>query len=170
MKWSQKPNGIPWILLASLRLSTVVLTLLSWMIGGGNSSIPSLSQQSLPGWIGYAQGCCNLSAGVAFNVRFTTNGMCAKNNTHIFMAQTSNNRVIMACDFYCCLLPQCEALHTCRSGFPIETGPTRGTLYPDQARSQGEEQLPPNSKSCTKNFVIQKRYKNTTLYYIRMLR
>ena len=25
--------------------------------------------------------CCNLSAGVALNARFTTNGMCAKNNT-----------------------------------------------------------------------------------------
>jgi len=25
--------------------------------------------------------CCNLSAGVALNVRFTTNGMCVKNNT-----------------------------------------------------------------------------------------
>jgi len=30
-------------------------------------------------------------------------------------------RVIMACDLYCCLLPQCEALRTCRSGFPIAT-------------------------------------------------
>ena len=32
---------------------------------------------------------------------------------------TSNNKVISPDDFYCCLLPQCEALHTCRSGFPI---------------------------------------------------
>ena len=24
-------------------------------------------------------------------------------------------------DLYCCLLPQCEALRTCRSGFPIAT-------------------------------------------------
>ena len=29
--------------------------------------------------------------------------------------------VIMACDLYCCLLPQCEALRTCRAGFPIAT-------------------------------------------------
>ena len=29
--------------------------------------------------------CCNLSAGVALDVRFTTNGMCAKNNTHIYI-------------------------------------------------------------------------------------
>ena len=36
-------------------------------------------------------------------------------------AQTNNNRVIAACDLYCCLLPQCEALRTCRSGFPIAT-------------------------------------------------
>ena len=65
--------------------------------------------------------CCNLSVDVALNVRFTTNGMCAKNNNVIYLARTSNNRVIMACDLYCCLLPQCEALRTCRSGFPIAT-------------------------------------------------
>jgi len=40
--------------------------------------------------------CCNLSVGVALNVRFTMNGMCAKNNTHIYVARTSNNRVIVA--------------------------------------------------------------------------
>jgi len=39
------------------------------------------------------------------------------------VARTSNNRVIMACELYCCLLPQCEALRTCRSGFPIATQP-----------------------------------------------
>ena len=27
----------------------------------------------------------------------------------------------MACELYCCLLPQCEALRTCRSGYPIAT-------------------------------------------------
>jgi len=26
-------------------------------------------------------GCCNLSVGFALNARFTTNGMCTKNNT-----------------------------------------------------------------------------------------
>ena len=36
---------------------------------------------------------------------------------YIYVAQTSNNRVISAGDLYCCLLPKCEALHTCRSGF-----------------------------------------------------
>ena len=41
---------------------------------------------------------------------------------HIYVARTSNNRVIAACDLYWCLLPQCEALRTCRSGFPTATG------------------------------------------------
>jgi len=40
---------------------------------------------------------------------------------HIFVARTSNNRVIAARELYRCLLPQCEALRTCRSGFPITT-------------------------------------------------
>jgi len=40
---------------------------------------------------------------------------------HIYVARTSNNRVISSGDPYCCLLPQCEALRTCRSGFPIAT-------------------------------------------------
>ena len=45
--------------------------------------------------------------------------MCVKNNTHIYVARTSNNRVISSGDLYCCLLPQCEALRTCHSGFLI---------------------------------------------------
>jgi len=40
--------------------------------------------------------CCNLSVGVALNVWFTTNGMCAKKNNHIYVARTSNNTVIAA--------------------------------------------------------------------------
>ena len=40
---------------------------------------------------------------------------------YICVAWTSNNRVIAACDLYCCLLPRCEALCTCHSGFPIAT-------------------------------------------------
>ena len=47
--------------------------------------------------------------------------MCAKNNIHKYVAQTSNNSVISSGDFYCCLMPQCEALHTWRSGFSIAT-------------------------------------------------
>ena len=67
--------------------------------------------------------CWNLSVDVALNVRLTTNGMCVKNNTHIYVTWTSNKRVISLGDLYCCLLPQCEALCLCRSGFPIATEP-----------------------------------------------
>ena len=38
--------------------------------------------------------CCNLSGGVALIVWFTTNGMCVKNNTTMYVARASNNRVI----------------------------------------------------------------------------
>jgi len=55
--------------------------------------------------------CFNLSVDVALNVQFITNRMCAKNNTHIYVSQTSK----------CCLLPRCEALHTFCYGFPIAT-------------------------------------------------
>ena len=34
---------------------------------------------------------------------------------------TVTTRVISSRDLYCCLLPWCEALRTCRSGFPITT-------------------------------------------------
>ena len=105
--------------------------------------------------------CCNLSGGVALIVWFTTNGMCVKNNTIMYVARTSNNRVIPmewswwvtsnnACepgeqlivlangddesdlssgDHCCCLLPRCEALHTCRSGFPIATPAPLGRTW-----------------------------------------
>ena len=47
---------------------------------------------------------------------------CAWRTTpYIHVARTNNNRVIMACELCCCLLPQCEALRICRSGFPIAT-------------------------------------------------
>jgi len=36
---------------------------------------------------------------------------------YIYVPRTSTGRVIMTCELYCCLLPQCEALRTCRSGF-----------------------------------------------------
>jgi len=35
--------------------------------------------------------------------------------------RTVTTRVISSGDLYCCLLPRCEALRTCRSGFPIAT-------------------------------------------------
>ena len=64
--------------------------------------------------------CCNLCPGVALNAQFTTNGMCAINNI-IFVARTSNNRVLLSGELSYCLLPQCGALCTCRSRFPITT-------------------------------------------------
>ena len=46
---------------------------------------------------------------------------CALRTKDIYVARTRNNRVISSGDLYCCLLPRCEALRTCRSGFPIAT-------------------------------------------------
>jgi len=43
-------------------------------------------------------GCCSVSVGAALNARFTTNGMCVKNSTHMYVARTSNKRVIAAGD------------------------------------------------------------------------
>ena len=63
-------------------------------------------------------------SGVALIMWFTTNGMCVKNNIIMYVARTNNNRVISSGDLYCCLLPRCGALRTCRSGFPIVTVPT----------------------------------------------
>jgi len=89
--------------------------------------------------------CCKLSFGVALNVWFTTNGMCAKNTTIYMLCEqavreivawklwwyqhvndwTCNDwrtrRVIAVRDLYCCWLQKCEALRTCCSGFPIAT-------------------------------------------------
>jgi len=65
--------------------------------------------------------CCNLSSGVALIVWFTTNGMCVKNSTIICVARASNSKRDCEHDLYCCLLPRCEALRACRSGFPIAT-------------------------------------------------
>jgi len=47
---------------------------------------------------------------------------------HIYVARTSNNRVISSGELCRCLLPQCEALRTCRSGFPITTLLTSATV------------------------------------------
>jgi len=65
--------------------------------------------------------CCNLSGGVALIVWFTTNGMCVKNITIIYVTRASNSKRDCEHHLYCCLLPRCEALRTCRSGFPIAT-------------------------------------------------
>ena len=40
---------------------------------------------------------------------------------YMYVARTSNNRMISSGDLCCCLLPRCEALRTCRSGFLIAT-------------------------------------------------
>jgi len=63
--------------------------------------------------------CCSFSVSVVVKVRFTTKGMCVKNNTH--MLRTSRNKMSKTWDLYCCLLPQCEALRTCCSAFPFTT-------------------------------------------------
>ena len=65
--------------------------------------------------------CCNLSGGVALIVWFAKNAMCVKNSNIIYAARASNRKRDCEHDLYCCLLPRCEALHTCRSGFPIAT-------------------------------------------------
>ena len=67
---------------------------------------------------------------------------CAWRTTpYIYVARTSNNRVIMACELYWCLLPQCEALRACRSGFPIASTQKRYSM----AR-------------CCKNLKVSYRY------------
>jgi len=63
--------------------------------------------------------CYSLSVRIVLNVRFTTNGMCMMNNTHV--ARTSRNKMITTWDLHCCLLQQWEALRTCCSAFPIAT-------------------------------------------------
>ena len=81
--------------------------------------ITMLNKYHLLNWCTWQ--CCNLSGGVALIVWFTTNGMCVKNNTIIYVARASNSISKRDCehDLYCCLLPWCEALRICRSGFPI---------------------------------------------------
>jgi len=98
----------------SVKLSTSIQV--KMRVQGASPPVQDQYFRTLISWA-----CCNLSVGVALNMWFTTNGMCAKNNTHIYVARTSNDRVIAAHDLYCCLLPQCEALRTCCSGFPIAT-------------------------------------------------
>jgi len=56
---------------------------------------------------------------MVLNVQHTTNGLCMKNYTHIQVARTSNNRVILAHYLYCSLLPQRDALLTSCSDFLI---------------------------------------------------
>jgi len=67
--------------------------------------------------------CCNLSVVLRWMCDSPQTGCAWRTTPFIYVARTSNNRVIMACELYCCLLPQCEALRICRSGFPIATAP-----------------------------------------------
>jgi len=67
-------------------------------------------------WKSLVEPCCkgcSLSVSVVVNVRFTTNGMCVKNNTRV--ARISRNKMSTTWDHYCCLVPQCEALRSCCS-------------------------------------------------------
>jgi len=96
--------------------------------------------------------CCNLSAGVALNVRFTTNGMCAKNNT----IYTWREQAIIEWSWHvnsCCLLPQCEVMRTCRSGFPIAI--IASAKYTFKLRIV-KSQLTRVSHACS-NYCIQPR-------------
>jgi len=65
--------------------------------------------------------CCNHSAGIGLECAVQHKGNVHEEKHYIFVARTSNNRVISSGDLYCCLLPQCDALCTCHSGFPIAT-------------------------------------------------
>jgi len=68
--------------------------------------------------------CCNLSGGVALHVWFTTNGLCAKNNTHIY-CMWREQAIIIEWSWYVISIVACcysvKLLRTCRSCFPIAT-------------------------------------------------
>jgi len=81
---------------------------------------PSLKERAVDAVVKRRGCCCNLSVGVALHVRVTTNGMGAKNYTHIYVARTSNNRVISSGNLYCWLLLQCEALRTFARTFRLQ--------------------------------------------------
>jgi len=53
--------------------------------------------------------CCNLSGGVALIVWFSTNGMCAKNNTIIYVTRASNSK--RDCDVVALPILTCERLN-----------------------------------------------------------
>jgi len=65
---------------------------------------------------------------------------------YIHVAGTSSNRVIMACELYCCLLPQCEALRICPSGFPTATV-TRSSLWATIQHGLFKINIMPKAKS-----------------------
>ena len=65
---------------------------------------------------------CYFSACTWLIVWFTTNGMCVKKTPSYVWREQAIVRETATHDLYCCLLPQCEASRTCRSGFPIASG------------------------------------------------
>ena len=89
--------------------------------------------------------CCrNLSGGVELIVRFTTNGMCVTNNTIMYVARTSNNRVISSGDLCCCLLSRCEQhewLRWRQWARRYRNAPCSAELGPHNARAQGEHTI-----------------------------
>jgi len=71
-----------------------------------------------------SDGCCNLSGGVALIDVIHHERNVREEQKYLYVARTSKNGVISSGDLCCCLLPRCEALRTCRSGFPIATWDT----------------------------------------------
>jgi len=64
-----------------------------------------------------------------------------------------HEQVIAAHDLYCCLLPQCEALRTCRSGFPIAT-PHLELISSFAVDSRGKRSSMSNWQSYKKSISI----------------
>jgi len=57
-----------------------------------------------------------VSKTVLLHAQCTTNGMCIRNSTYMYVAQIHSNKVSTGYNLYFCLRPQCEALHTCCLG------------------------------------------------------
>jgi len=69
------------------------------------------------------------------------------------VARASNNGVISSDDLYYCLLPQCEALRVCCSGFPIATIPS-GKRHVLKELNAGWKTGSPTVLMCCFSFVI----------------
>jgi len=76
-------------------------------------------------------------------------------------ALTVTTRVISSGEVYCCLLPRCEALLTCRSGFPIATLLISAVLI---VRSTSLLKLISSHfrKYCEDNFICDRLRKSCT--------
>jgi len=108
-----------------------------WTGCGGRAEFSLHTKNVRSAWfVVKRRGCsCNLSGGVALIVWFTTNGMCVKNNTIIYVERARNSKRDCEHDLYCCLLPRWEALRTSRSGFPIATKSFRKILAKTESSS-----------------------------------